>query len=307
MNITRPSRFGLNHPLRWALGAAVACATLTACGGGSGSDTNTSDVTVPSVEAGQASTLVPEEFKNKPIRVAVGNDYPPYHYMDADNQIAGVNPDLATALGQDLGVEFEIIPVGFDDIIAGLQNGRYDLSIPAFNITPERTKVLDFVTYVDDKTAFMTGAGSDFTITKADDMCGHKVAVAKGTAQADELGEYDAQCQSAGLPAIEIITFTANSDAATAVRSGRVDAACATYSQLDYVATTAEGQFEVSDFKGSSTPLAIGLPKGSTLSPSMLQAVKDVQANGAYAKVLEKNQVPDLALQNPTLVTEPTN
>lgn len=289
---------------RRVLGAimAISLASLTACGGNDG-QAGRSSAAPASAAVGKAAELVPAEFKNKTIDVAIGNDYPPYHYIDAGGKLVGVNPELAKALGEDMGLEFNLVPVGFDVIIAGLQSGRYHLSIPAFNITPARTKVLDFVTYVGDRSAYMSKSGSRTSINGPHDLCGLKVAVAKGTAQEEELSVLSGGCGPAGKPAIDIVTFTANSDASTAVLSGRVDAACATYSQLAYVSTTAKGQFTLAEYKGQSVPLAIGLPKGSSLGPAIEQAVKDLQNNGLYQQILERNNVKDLAYNDPKLVT----
>jgi polar amino acid transport system substrate-binding protein len=257
----------------------------------------------PPVEVGAAAKMLPAEYQGGTITIAVGTDAPPYHYLGADGQPAGVDPDIARAIGQDLGVEVEIVAIPFETIIAGLESDRYDLAIPAFSITPERLAVLDFVTFVTDKSAFMTLADADFEVDSAEDLCGHSWAVGKGRKEEKILTEQAAACLEAGLPELTISTFSSVTDAATAARSGRTDGVANTYSQLAYAASQADDVFEIQDYTDFEESLAIGFKKGSTLPGAVLQALKDLQDNGTYEEILEANGVPGLALDDPEIVT----
>lgn len=299
----RPSRVKGRSKNRWVLGAVVpvALAMLTACGGAEGGDPPSDSA--PSVDAGKAAALVPPEFKDEKLTIVVGAAYPPYHYENESGELDGFNPALAEAIGKDLGIDYEVTSVAFETLIAGMQSDRYDLAVPGFNITPERLEILDFVTYVSDPTAYMTKSGSGVTIDGPEDLCGLKMAVAKGTAQEDVLRTTSDQCESDREAAIEIQTYSANTEATTAVRSGRADGATATYSQLAYAVNVTDGAFELAKYVGDPEPLAIGLVKGHGLGKAVEQAVKDIIASGVYQKILEANGVADMAIDDPKLVT----
>lgn len=258
----------------------------------------------PSVEAGPAAALLPEEYDGKTLTIAVGTDAPPYHYPGADGKPAGVDPDLARAIGEDLGVEVEVVAIPFETIIAGIESDRYDLAIPAFSITPERLAVLDFVTFVTDKSAFMTLADADFEVKSAEDLCGHSWAVGKGRKEEKVLIEQAAKCREAGLPELTISTFGNVTEASTAARSGRTDGVANTYSQLAYASAQTDGAFKIHEYTDFEESLAIGFKKGSALPEAVLQAVKDLHENGVYDEILETNGVPGLALEEPEIVTE---
>lgn len=290
---------------RWAI-AAVSVPfvfALAACGSdkddsdpvtsGSGSNVNTA-----------SAKLVPSEYKDKTVQIAIGTDYPPYHYADSSGKVVGFDPDFAVAIAEDMGIKYEVVPVGFDAIIPGIQAGRYDFAVPGFSITPERAKVLDFVTYVTDQSSYMVAADSGIKVASADNLCGHKWAAAKGTNEETVLQEQAKKCDEDSKGTLDVLSFPSTNDANTAVLSGRADGASAVYSQLAYASAQQSGKFEIQDYKLEAEPLALGLKKGNPLGKAILQAIKDIQENGKYSEVLAKNDVADMEYDSPELVTK---
>ena len=120
--------------------------------------------------------------------VAADATYPPNEFLDEDGQDdRRHDPDLANALGKVLGVKIEIVNAPFDGIMPGLAAGKYDLGLSRFTDTKEREQTVDFVTYFSAGTSFFVRADrAGPTINGLADLCGHKVAVEKGTIQADD-------------------------------------------------------------------------------------------------------------------------
>ncbi len=78
------------------------------------------------------------------LRVAV-YDVPPYGYVDTDGSIVGVSVDLWRRIADENGWQFKFLPVAdMEELLAGLEQGRYEAAIGAITITPERSARVDF-------------------------------------------------------------------------------------------------------------------------------------------------------------------
>ena len=58
----------------------------------------------------------------------------------------GSDIELAKAIATELGVELELSPMSFDNVLASVQSGKVDLAISGVSKTDERSKVFDFST-----------------------------------------------------------------------------------------------------------------------------------------------------------------
>jgi len=50
------------------------------------------------------------------LRVGLDASFPPFETIDEDNQIVGLDVDIARAIAADIGVELELVNIGFDGI-----------------------------------------------------------------------------------------------------------------------------------------------------------------------------------------------
>ncbi|MDQ6992863.1 MAG: transporter substrate-binding domain-containing protein [Mariprofundus sp.] len=60
-------------------------------------------------------------------RVAIDREYAPYEFVGAGGVVSGFTPSLLDAMGRDLGVQFEFIPMLWSDALAALESGKVDL------------------------------------------------------------------------------------------------------------------------------------------------------------------------------------
>jgi len=91
--------------------AAIMMGSLTACGG-SGKTAETT------AAAGEAAGGV--------LTMATNAEFPPYEYHD-NNEIVGIDVEIANALAEKLGMTLEIEDIAFDSIIPGRhRSGWYD-------------------------------------------------------------------------------------------------------------------------------------------------------------------------------------
>ena len=123
--------------------AALAAGTLflTACGSDGGS--SAADTSAP------LYNKLPASIQKAGV-VKVGSEvaYAPVEFKQGD-KIVGIDPELAEALGKQLGVKFQIQDAGFDTLITSLDTKRIDLIMSAMTDNKERQgKGVDFVDYL---------------------------------------------------------------------------------------------------------------------------------------------------------------
>jgi polar amino acid transport system substrate-binding protein len=121
---------------------------------------------------------------NGKLLVGTSADYPPYESKDEAGNFVGFDMDLIREVGKRLGVEVVIQDMGFDTLIAGVQQGKIDAVIAAMQGTPERDEQVDFSTpYNWQKDAFVVAGDSPIVMNTPQDAAGHTIGVQTGTIQ----------------------------------------------------------------------------------------------------------------------------
>jgi polar amino acid transport system substrate-binding protein len=253
---------------------------LSACGGTSPSTVGAA--TAPAKQpAGDPAIakLVPKDLTN--AKVAVFGDWAPEEYVES-GQIKGWSVELAKALSAKMGVAFTYTATGFDMIIPGLDNGRYDVAVASLGVTPERLASLDFVPLQKEGTAFGWKKGSGLNIKTIQDTCGKTVAVLTGAWEYKYLTENNAK--TCGSNPMKIQQFKDQPSAELAVTSGRVQLVAAGSGKLKYSAKQT-GQLETSDLLVNAVYNGLGVKKDSPLGPALKAALQAVIDDGTYAKI----------------------
>ena len=212
-----------------------------------------------------------------------------------------MDADLAKALGGVLGLKANMQKATFDSILPGLSSGKYDLGMSSFTDTKEREKTVDFVTYFSAGTAFYVKAQGGPTINTLDDLCGHKVAVEKGTSQADDATAQGKKCKAAGKPGVTVLTFPDQNGANLALSSGRGEVGMADSPVAAYLVKESNGQFKLTGQIYGTAPYGIAIPKGNGMAKPVLDALKAVMANGTYTTILKRWGIQDGAITNPVI------
>jgi polar amino acid transport system substrate-binding protein len=298
----------------WALLIALALALgsigLAACGSSSDS-TDTSGggggggsaVDLSSVKADPAVVkLVPADVKSGGS-LSMGTDasYPPMESFASDGTtIIGVDPDLAKAITAKMGLTVGIENASFDAILTGISAGKYDFSMSSFTDTKEREATVDFVTYFTAGTSFYTAADSGLKINSLADLCGHSVAVEKGTIQATASQAQSDTCKKQGKDGVTTSVFPDQNGANLAISGGKADVGMADSPVAAYIVKQSGGQFALGG-SYASEPYGIAIPKGSGLTKPFQAALKSLIADGTYLKILKSWGVEDGAINNPTI------
>lgn len=175
-----------------------------------------------------------------------------------------MDPDLGKAIADVAGLKVKFEKASFDAILPGIGSKKYDVGMSSFTDTKEREQEFDFVTYFTAGTSFFVKAQGGPNITTVADLCGHKVAVQKGTVQQDDA---TAQAKKCGGSKLEVQVYPDQNGANQALISGRADVGMADSPIAAYQVKQTEGQFKLSGEAYDTAPYGIALPKGSKLAP----------------------------------------
>lgn len=242
------------------------------------------------------AAALPDKYKQSgTIVVATDASYAPNEFLpEGSNDPIGMDIDLANALGQVMGLKVTIEPASFDGIIAGINAGRYDMSLSSFTDTKAREESVNFVTYFNAGTSTMVLAGNPQNIKTITDLCGRPVGAENGTTQLALLndatvdGSVVKACTDAGKPAPVAQGFPKQTDVNSALAAGRIDAYMADSPVVAYAVKQTGDKFEkVGDDQGTA-PYGIALPKDpAALTTTVQQAMQKLIDSGAYQKILD--------------------
>ena len=105
--------------------------------------------------------------------------FAPYEFYK-NNEIVGVDVEIAKKIAEKLGKELEIKDTDFDSLINEVKTGKADFAAAGLSITPERLEEVDFsVEYAVSKQVIIVKKDND--AETIEDFNGKKVAVQLGT------------------------------------------------------------------------------------------------------------------------------
>lgn len=248
---------------------------------------------------------LPAQIKQAGKMISVNNgSFPPYEIVNGPHSMDGASADLTVALGQLLGVKIEHATVsGLSGVLAGINSGRYQMAIGPIGDYPDRQQKVDFIDYVQEFVVFGVQKGNPAHINGLADTCGKRIAVMAAGSAEQVIRKQSAACEAAGKPAVVVQSFTDQPSSILAVRSKRSDAFFSSQAPLTYFIEQAQEQLELS---GQGQKNGFGdifqgtvVPKGSPLGEVVLDAYKELFANGTYAAIMKKWQLDGNMLPQP--------
>lgn len=155
---------------------------LTACGGGN---------TQPAENTGSDDTQQSETAENTEggvLRMGTNATFPPYEYMDENNEVAGIDAEIAAAIADKLGMELDITDMAFESLIPALQAGTIDIVLAGMTVDPERAEQVNFTdTYATGVQVVIVPENSDIAPVENEegamevDLTGKTIGVQTGT------------------------------------------------------------------------------------------------------------------------------
>ncbi|MDO0936245.1 ABC transporter substrate-binding protein [Streptomyces sp. DG2A-72] len=297
-----------------AVGSIAVAGALLLTGCGDQTEKAGSDGGDTAVSAPLADRL-PKEIRDKGV-IKVGSDiaYAPVEFKDSSGKTVGIDPDLAAAMGKQLGVTFDFENGTFDTLITGLRSKRYDIAMSAMTDTKDRQEGIDsdtgkkvgegvdFVDYFTAGVSIYTQKGKNTDIKTWSDLCGKKIVLQRGTVSED-LAKAEAK-KCTGGKTISIEPFDNDQQAQTRLRAGGADAGSSDFPVAAYAVKTSGGgkDFQLVGEQVEAAPYGIAVAKDNTQLRDALKAALDaIIANGEYDKVIKKWGVEDGAVKEATI------
>jgi len=109
------------------------------------------------------------------------DSYPPFGFINDNNELAGFDVDVARAFADRLGVKLKLQTPAWEAIVSGHWQGRWDICICSMSPTIERAQVLDFPAVYYESPAVLTVHRDERTIKTAADLSGKRVGVGLGS------------------------------------------------------------------------------------------------------------------------------
>jgi polar amino acid transport system substrate-binding protein len=151
------------------------------------------------------------------LTMGTNASFPPYEYYE-NEQIVGIDAEIAAAIAEKLGMELKIEDMEFKAIIPAVTTGKVDIGMAGMTVTEERLQSVNFSeTYATGIQAIIVKEGSD--IKSVDDLYAEgatwKVGVQDATTGdiycTDDFGED------------RVSKFPVGADAVEALKTGKVD------------------------------------------------------------------------------------
>jgi polar amino acid transport system substrate-binding protein len=213
--------------------------------------------------------------------------YPPEESFAAGNKPIGSDIDIGTGIAKLMGVKATFKNTTFDSIIPALTTKKCDAIISGMNDTASRRKQVDFVDYLKVGQSLMVKKGNPEHIGALASLAGKRVSVESGTTNRDFLAAASKKLVAAGKKAISIVTFPKDTDAASALKAGRVDAYFGDSPVAVYYANR-DHSFQVAGSPIAPIAIGIAIRKGDPLKAAVQKALSQLYANGTMKKIVTK-------------------
>ena len=255
--------------------ATVLVIVLSACGGNSSGE----------------NSIVDKATNDKVLNIGVKPDQPGLGLQSSSGQYSGFDVDVARYVADKLGAtKINFVPTLSANREAFLQQGKVDMVVATYSITPERQKVVSFAgPYYVAHQDILVRAG-DSSINRSDDLKGKKVCSGQGSASGDRIEElYGAQ--------VNLIRLPGYGDCVNQLLGGQVQAVTTDNTILAGFAAQPQnqGKLKVVGTFFSNEIYGIGLKKGDTSGVSAVNsALRAMFDDGSWGAALSKNlpQVP---------------
>lgn len=215
------------------------------------------------------------------LGVAISPDYAPFEFkalVDGKDTIVGADVELAQAIADELGVELELSPMSFDNVLLSLKSGKADLAISGLSYTQERAKVYDFSdAYYTTENAFLIKASAADSLTDLAKLAGQQVAVQKGTIEESLAKEQ--------LTDSTIVSLTGMGEAISELKSDKVQAVNLEKPVAEgYLAQNPDLALASFSLKtGEGDAKAVAMPKNSgQLVKTVNKVIADLNAKDGY-------------------------
>ncbi|PWC30644.1 transporter substrate-binding domain-containing protein [Teichococcus aestuarii] len=228
------------------------------------------------------------------LRVGIEATYPPMAYKDpATNERRGVNVDLVTAIGRDLGLEIRWEEMSFEQIINSLTTGRIDFSGTSMTDLPARREKLSFVDYITTGGQLFTTRALAASIREATDFCGRSVSTPRFTNYFPSGQAWSEKaCVAAGKPPMQVVGSNGATASRTDLRQERTQGAILGAEFVAHLQRTEPENWAAVGKPITDNLSGLAFPKdATTLRDAIAASLQRLIDNGTYGEILKKHGI----------------
>lgn len=220
------------------------------------------------------------------LRIATEGAYPPFNYVDSNNNLHGFDVDIAYALCEKMQAQCTVVAQDWDGIIPGLLAKKYDAIIASMAPSAEREQKVDFTNrYYTTTLAIAVPKDSDITEISAQSLKDKSIGAQAGTAQAIYAEDHFVP------EGTDLKLYPTAVEADSDLSNNRLDAIIHDKFPL-LVWLEKEGKDcckLLGEVEGTQSPISIAIRKNSDdLKNRFNKAIDEIRADGTYDKIAKK-------------------
>ncbi len=220
------------------------------------------------------------------LRIATEGAYPPFNYVDSNNELHGFDVDIAKALCARMQVECTLVAQDWDGIIPALMAKKYDAVVASMVVTEERQKKISFTDrYYRTRLAVAVPNDSNLADTQPATLDGKVVGAQSSSTQSIYAEDVY------GAAGAEVKLYPTQDDANSDLANGRLDAVVNDkFPLLDWLAKSGKDCCKLlGDIQGSDDEVAIAVRQDDqALRERLNQALADIRADGTYQQIVSR-------------------
>ena len=192
------------------------------------------------------------------VRMGTEGAYPPFNFINDDNELEGFEIDLGNEMCDRAGLECEWVINDWDTIIPNLVAGNYDTIIAGMSITEARQEVISFTQEykMPDPSLYAALAGTDESVIESG-----VITAQSNTIQSGYIAETGA----------DLLEYPTPDETISAVRAGEADAVLA---DGDFLRTIVAEAADL-EFIGEPVYIGGGIGMGTRQTDDELRATFD--------------------------------
>ena len=264
-----PCRFPLSRVLRAGLVLGAVCCLVLALGSCGG---QTETETAP--------------HSDLPVILVGSDNYPPFHYEDANGQPTGIDVDLAREACRRLGYRPEFHQVVWENKDQELAAGNIDCLWGSFTMTGREDLYQWAGPYLYSRQVVVVQADSN--INTLADLAGKRVAV-QATSKPETV--FLERPEPERVPEVgEVYCFSTMEEVYSAIRKDFVDAIAGHEGAMRTFMEDSPGSWRILDQSLMVSGLGVAFPKGTneSLSAQLTAVLQEMQKDGTTKAIVEK-------------------
>lgn len=222
-------------------------------------------------------TTAAAEAAGGKLTMATNAEFPPYEFYEG-GEIVGIDVEIAKAIAEEMGMEFEVEDMAFDSIIPAVQSGKADFGAAGMTVDEKRKQSVDFSDSYATATQVII-VKEDSEIATPDDLTGKTIGVQLGTT---------GDIYASDIEGATVEQYNKGFEAVQALSQNKIDAVVIDGEPAKVFVSQNEG-LKILDEALTVEEYAICVKKGNTeLVESINAAIAKLKESGELQKIVDK-------------------